>query len=170
MIHQHQGFFLGIAILIGLVLSGQATAVAPEIKDDGKFFGADAIKKANKQIREIARKYERDLLIETFSAVPGDQSARVKAMSREERDKFFLNWATDRSEAAVVNGVYVLICKDPSHLEIVITKKARPIFDKAAFEKLRELLLKNFREKHYDEGLDAVVNFVQEKLAAAASK
>ncbi len=129
MIHQHQGFFLGIAILIGLVLSGQATAVAPEIKDDGKFFGADAIKKANKQIREIARKYEKDLLID-----------------------------------------YVLICKDPSHLEIVITKKARPIFDKAAFEKLRELLLKNFREKHYDEGLDAVVNFVQEKLAAAASK
>jgi uncharacterized membrane protein YgcG len=168
MINRRQGSILGIAIMVGFVLADEARAVAPEIKDDGKFFSAEAIKKANKQIKEIARKYDKDLLIETFAAVPGDQSARVKAMSSEERDKFFLNWATDRAESAVVNGVYILISKDPSRLEIVITKKARSIIDKQAFDKLRELLLKNFREKHYDEGLQAAVDFVREKLAAAS--
>ena len=164
-------------ILLGmLAFCGRSAAVAPEIKDEGKFFSADAVKKANKQIREIARKYDRDLLIETFAAVPGDQTERLKAMSREERDKFFLNWAQDRAEAAVVHGVYVLICKDPSHLEVVgrtpssKRMRVRSELDKQAFEKLRDLLLKDFRDKHYDEGLQAAVNFVEEKLAAAQSK
>ncbi len=170
MFYPHRGLGFGIAILSGLVLVGPAGAVAPEIKDEGKFFSADAIKKANKQIREIARKYDRDLLIETFPTVPGGQAERVKAMSPEERGKFFLNWANDRAEAAVVHGVYILVCKDPAHLEVVITKKAKAVFDKEAFHSLRDLLLKNFRAKHYDEGLQATVDFVQEKLAAAASK
>jgi uncharacterized membrane protein YgcG len=166
----YRAFVFGIVLLSGFALPGPLWAVAPEIKDDGKFFSAEAVKKANKQIREIARKYERDLLIETFPTVPGGQAERVKAMAPEERDKFFLNWASDRAEAAVVHGVYILVCKEPAHLEVVITKKAKTVFDKEAFQKLRDLLLKHFREKHYDEGLQAAVDFVQEKLAGAASK
>src|SRR6516162_8144247 len=140
-------------VLGALTFAGRAAAVAPEIKDDGKFFSAEAVKKANKQIREIARKYDRDLLIETVAAVPGDQAERVKGMSAQERSKFFYNWASDRAEAAVVHGVYILICKEPSRLEIVITPRARKAFDREAFDKLRDSLLKSFREKHYDEGL-----------------
>ena len=161
---------LGLGLCAGLVLASQASAVAPEIKDQGKFFSEEAVKKANKQIREIARKYEKDLLIETFATIPADQAARVKSMSNQEREKFFHNWAEDRAETAVVNGIYVLVCKDPAHLQIVVTKKARSRFDDEAYKKLRDLLLKEFRAKHFDEGLQATVNFVQEKLAASESK
>jgi uncharacterized membrane protein YgcG len=163
-------FLVGAVLVAGLIFAGQAAAVAPEIKDDGKFFSPDTIKKANKLIREIARKYERDLLVETYAAVPMDQVERVKGMSRDERERFFRNWATDRAEATVVHGVYILVCKEPTHLEIIITAKARSVFDKDTFDKLRELLLKHFREKHYDEGLLAAVDFVRDKLAGAANK
>jgi uncharacterized membrane protein YgcG len=156
--------------LFVLIVAGMtavpARAVAPEIKDDAKFFSPEAIKKANKELREIARTYDRDLLIESYEHVPGDQTERVKSMSREDRAKFFHNWAADRADSAVVNGVYILICKQPSTLEIIITSKAKSAFDKESFEQLRNSLLVNFREKHYDNGLSEVVKAVRERFAA----
>jgi hypothetical protein len=63
-----------LGLTLGLALGGRASAVAAEIKDAGKFFSPDAVKKANDDIREIARKYDRDLLIETYSTVPDNQA------------------------------------------------------------------------------------------------
>jgi len=156
--------------MLVLTLSGWALAIAPEIRDGGKFFSADAIKKANKEIQEIAKKYDRDLLIETFATIPGDQAERVKAMSREERAKFFRNWASDRADVAVVHGVYILICKEPPFLEIRTTPRGRQAFDKQAFEQLTNLLGKSLQEKHYDEGLQHAVEFVRGRFATTASK
>jgi hypothetical protein len=170
MLCRHGCFAWARSLIFALAFTGRAIAVAPEIKDGGKFFSADAVKKADKQIREIARKYDRDLLIETFATIPGEQAERVKALSPEERAKFFRNWATDRAEIAVVHGVYILVCKEPAFLEIIITKRGHSAFDPPAFAKLRELLLKAFRDKHYDEGLQSAVEFVRERFAAAASE
>jgi uncharacterized membrane protein YgcG len=156
----------GGSLTLALFVTSRALAVAPQIKDDGKFFSEEAIKKANKQIKDIARNAEKDLLIETVLNVPGDQAERVKNMSREDRQKFFKNWAQDRADAAVVNGVYILVCRDPTYLEVIVTAKARASFGEEAYKKLRDLLLKDFREKKFDEGLQEAVNFVQEKLAA----
>jgi uncharacterized membrane protein YgcG len=165
------GWLVSSSVLLSLLIfAGRTIAVAPEIKDGGKFFSADAIKKANKETREIAKRFERDLLIETFATIPGDQAERVKSMSHEERAKFFRNWATDRAEAAIVHGVYILVCREPAFLEIIITAKGRQAFDNQSFEKLRALLLAAFREKRYDEGLQNAVDFVRERFAAAVSK
>jgi len=159
-----------LSLLGWLALAGAARAVAPEIKDDAKFFSPDAVKKANEEIREIMRKFNRDLLIETFATPQGDQEAKVKEMSREERRKFFVKWANERTRDRVVNGVYILISKSPSHVQIEVTPRARSVFDDRAVEKLVEILLTDFREKRFDDGLAAAVKFVREKLAAAASR
>lgn len=160
----------GPSLFVALFCAGWAGAVAPEMKDAGKFFSDAAIKDANQEIRDIARKYDRDLLIETFATIPGEQAKRVKEMTPEERAKFFRNWATDRAESAVVRGVYILICREPPFLEFRVTAKGRQAFDHEATDKLRNLLLKAFRDKRYDEGLQTTVNFVRERFAAAAAK
>jgi uncharacterized membrane protein YgcG len=170
MSHRHCRWVLSGVLPMVLVFASRTLGVAPEIRDEGKFFSAEAVKKANKEIREIAKKYDRDLLIETFATIPGEQAERVKKMSAEERARFFRNWATDRAEAAVVHGVYILVCREPPFLEIIVTAKARQAFDQQAFEKLRTLLLTAFRDKRYDEGLQNGVNFVREKFAATVSK
>jgi hypothetical protein len=139
--------------------------VAPEIHDEGKFFSPDAIKQANDIIREISRQSGRDLLIETFPSVPADQADKVKAMSTDERTKFFRQWAEERARQAVVNGVYILVTKEPRHLEVLYTEKARDAFGQEAYEKLRAELLKDFRAQQYDGGLLAAAKFVQERFA-----
>jgi hypothetical protein len=151
-----------LVVVLSLAATSRILAVAPEIKDEAKFFSAEAVKKANKAIRDIARKYDRDLLIETVASPPGEEAQRVKALPHDEQSKYMRNWATDRAEAAVVNGVYVFVCKEPARIEIVITSKAKASFDKQVFEKLRDGLLKGFREKKFDEALEKTVSTVRD--------
>lgn len=156
-----------IGALIWLAVARPALAVAPVIKDDGKFFSADAIKKADDQIREIARKYDTDLLVETFESVPADQLEKIKAMSGKERNDFFRHWAQERMKEAVVKGVYILVCRNPTYLYVDVTPSARLALGDEAIGKLRQLLLEDFRAQKYDEGLEAAIQFVQQRLAAA---
>jgi uncharacterized membrane protein YgcG len=150
--------------------AGTATAVAPEVKDEAKFFSPETIKKANAEIREIMRKYGKDVLIETFSSVPEGQVDKVKAMPLDERIKFFHTWATERMDAAVVNGVYILVCKNPARVHAEASAKARNVFDKKTLDKLSEILVSRFQKKEFDEGILAAIQFVREKLASSASK
>lgn len=158
---------LPLVLAVASIATGGAAAVAPVIKDDGKFFSPEAVKKANEEIREIAKNYRADLLIETYESVPADQVDKVKAMSTRERSEFFRRWARARAEAEVVNGVYILICRNPSHLFVEPTLKFRSNFDEETVKKLDSILLQDFREKHYDEGLAAAIKFVREKLASS---
>jgi hypothetical protein len=159
-----------LALFAWLVLAGPAVAIAPEIKDDGKFFSADAIKKANEEIRDIERKYERDLLIETFPTVPDNQADKVKAMSREDRENFFRKWAEKRAQDVVVNGVYILVCRDPAHVQVAVTDRVRLLFDTEVVKRLVQMLIAKFREKRFDDGLAEAVKFVRAKLAEASAK
>src|SRR5262249_40995455 len=153
-----------------LTLIGGASAVAPKVKDDAKLFTEEAVKKANEQIREIARKYKRDFLVETFASVPADQVEKVKKMDKKERAEVFRKWAVERAEHRVVNGVYVLICKDPTYLYVEITPDARSVFNVQARDKLRELLVDELAGKRFDEALLGSVKFVQDRLGKTPVK
>lgn len=159
-----------LVLAASLVLAGRAAAVAPEVEDEGKFFSPDAVKKANEQIRELARQYDKDLLVETYATVPADQVEKVKAMSREERIKFFHEWAADRIKTAVVNGVYVLICKEPPFFYVEVAGKGRTVFDPQFARKLESALREKLHEKQFDEALLDTVKLVREKLEGGKSK
>jgi uncharacterized membrane protein YgcG len=156
-----------VVIALWLALAGRSVAVAPEIKDDGKFFSAETIKKANDEIREIAAKYGRDFLLESYATVPADQVAKVKEMNKKERNAFFRAWAAARMKERAVNGVYVLVCKDPAYLLVGFTAKAKESLGADARDKIEEILRKEFEEKRYDQGLLAAIKFVREKLASS---
>jgi uncharacterized membrane protein YgcG len=157
-----------LSLALALILVSRAAAVAPVIRDDAKFFSPEVVKKANEDIREIYRKYDRDVLVESFMTVPDQHKDKVKAMSSEERSKFFQSWGEERTKATAAKGVYILVCKEPAHVRVVVTPGARAVFDRAAQEQLSKALLNNFREKQFDGGLTAAIKFIREKLAASS--
>jgi hypothetical protein len=162
---------LGLASI--LVAAGSAAAVPPEVNDQGKFFSASAIKKANERILDIARKFDRDVLVETFEAPPGMSFEKIKAMSIKERDDYFRDWVKKRCEERAVHGIYVLILKNPKYLYIgqePAPDKVRPgpRLDSAGLAKLRKYLLGQFREDRFDDGLTGFVERAEEALAAIA--
>jgi hypothetical protein len=160
----------GLTILVVTMANGRLRAVAPQISDDGHFFSAEAIKRGNAQIHDLMKNFGRDLLIETFATAPKDQLDKLKAMAAEERRKYFHGWATDRAQSAVVNGIYIMVCKDPPHVQVEITPKASAVFDKATRDQLVQELLKNFQAKRFDEGLDAAVRIVKDRLTSVGGK
>jgi uncharacterized membrane protein YgcG len=157
-----------MSLVAALVMSSicvvPAHAVAPVVNDRGKFFSADAIKKANLAIRELYLNDSKDLLVETYESVPSDSVEKVKGMSREKRAEFFKEWAESRAKTRLVHGVYILICKDPTMIYVEVTPKVRNVIDESARNKLRDKLVEDFRAKNYDDGLANAVKFVKDRL------
>jgi uncharacterized membrane protein YgcG len=153
-----------LAALVACCLAAEATAAAPEVKDEAKFFSADAVTKANTALKEIKEQTARDLLIETFSEIP---EGRKKDYSPEKKDEFFSKWATDNARERKVVGVYVLICKDPARVQVEVGKAtAQRAFPPADRTKLRDLVITNFRAKKFDEGLAEAVAYVAKTFKA----
>ncbi|MBI1917487.1 MAG: TPM domain-containing protein [Planctomycetes bacterium] len=148
---------LSLVAVAACCLAGAGPANAAfEVKDEGKFFSADAAGKANQRIKEIKEQTGNDLLIETFAEIPAD---RKKDYKPERKDEFFARWARENARQRKVAGVYVLVCRDPAHLQIdrVTAGRAFPPADRG---KLRDLLIARFKEKKFDEGLAEAVSFV----------
>src|SRR5947209_3815693 len=101
-----------LILAAGLVPTGPARAVfPPAIKDDGKFFKAETLEKANKKIREIYENYKKDVVVETIESLTADQE---KLLKEEGKTKFFAKLALDRSKVVGVNGIYIVLCKKPT--------------------------------------------------------
>jgi uncharacterized membrane protein YgcG len=135
-----------------------------DVRDEGGFFSADAMRKASEGIAELRRRYGKDLVVETFKEVPDD---RKKDYKSADRNRFFEAWAKDRAKALGVDGIYVLVCRDPAHLQVIVGEETRKkAFTAQDRERLVELLLKSFRERKYDEGLLEAVKRVEARLQA----
>jgi len=159
-----------LVVALCLTGPGRAGAVAPVIRDEGKFFSPEAIKKANEQIREIYSKYGKDVLIETFPSVPADQLDRVKGMDNKGREEYFHKQALENATQRVVKGIYILITREPKSLYVEITPRAPDLFGSDFYDQLRKTLLTSFRANAFDEGLARAVQAVQERLAKGASR
>jgi uncharacterized membrane protein YgcG len=104
-------------------------------------------------------------LIETHRTPPTEDADRVKGMRSEERKNYFRDWARKRARSEGVNGVVVLICREPSTLYVNVTESARSVVTGAEEERIHDALLAAFREKKYDDGLAATVRLVREAFA-----
>ncbi len=139
-----------------------AAAVAPKVHDEAKFFSEDAIRQADRKILDIHREYKKDLLIETVPEVPKDLQKRF---TDEGKERFFQDWARDRARNADVNGVYVLICKSPGHVQVEVGNETRrKAFTSENRDRLIRILLDNFKQKKFDTGLTEGVDYVATSL------
>ncbi len=124
--------------------------------------------KANEKIKKIAQTYDKDLLIETFADIPADLKKDYKPENKKE---FFEKWARDQAHENAVNGVYVLICKKPSHLQVEVGNETqKKAFTLRNRNELAKLLIDKFKEKKYDEGLQEAVDFYATTLKANLGK
>lgn len=156
------------AVLAGwLALAGPAAAAVfpPPVKDEAKFFSAEALEKANKKIRQLYTDFACDVVVETVPAVPADLEAKYKELGR---DKFFLEWAGKRAGELGVNGVYVLVCKMPGRVEVFPHGPRKRLFGAAGREQIVNKMLGPFRDKKFDEGLLAALDSIEAMLKKAA--
>jgi uncharacterized protein len=165
------------ALLLGCVTVAMAALVG-EVRDEAGFFSADAIQKANEVIKEIHKDFKKDLLIETYKTLPADKLEEFKKVEKDKaaREEFFQKWARQRGKQAEVNGVIILITKEPGHLEIEVGNETQKRdFTNADRRELRDLMVGKFKDaakakdetdkkKLHDEALLEGVRFVQKTM------
>src|SRR5438105_1045815 len=145
-----------------LVAGGPAHAAARTspprtVDDEAGFFTPEARAQANRVIAEIKRTHDKDLLVETRREAPAEYD-KIDKNDPKARSQFFRDWALRRARNQEVNGIYVLICKKPPHLEPVVGQHTRAsgAFTQANSNELGRILRANMAKKPDQALLDGV--------------
>jgi len=169
-----------------LVACGGLVAAAPaaraQVHDGAKLFKPEAIEKADQQIKHIRERYGRGLVIETVSAVPPDRAKRYNLKDAGQRKECFEDWANERIRAERLNGISVLICLEPRHIQVTVTEGTENLFTEWNRRQLHALLVDKLqpdnpdqsgvqeffnklrKKRSNDDGLLAAVGYVESKL------
>src|SRR5262245_16618303 len=154
----------GLLLACGLGITA-ARAVGPEVHDNAGIFSPGAIRQADETIRNIQRDFRKDLLIESFDGVP---DGRNEDYTRN-REEFFSNFVSERARLARVDGIYVMIMKEPPphrfRIQVGVGQVTRQrAFTTADRDELVGLFQSKFRADQFDDGLRSGVAFVERTL------
>jgi hypothetical protein len=156
-----------LMLLASLTLAFTASAAEPGVKDNAGLFKPETVEKVNAEIQQIHKDFGKELVIETYPTVPESLKSDYEAVKDDpkKRAEFFSKWLGDRAHELQVNGVYVLVVKDPGHLEVKAGLKTKAkAFTEANQNKMRDILLEEFKAERYDEGLQKAVDYFREAL------
>jgi uncharacterized membrane protein YgcG len=134
-----------------------------DVHDNAQIFTQQAVDDADRDMQSMQDRYHKQLVVETFAAIPDDQ----KAAAAQDPATFFKNWMAARAKELKVNGVYVLICMDPRHLEVAAGKNtvARGEFTDADVIALRKQMQAALHDRDYDKALSGAVETVEHTFA-----
>jgi uncharacterized membrane protein YgcG len=157
---------LGLSTLaiVLLAFARPAFALSPEVRDGAGFFKPDTVEKADELIKNIKKKHKKDLLIETFSHVPAGDEKEASSSDPQEKNHFFTEWALRRARESQVNGIYVLICREPPYIKVAVGNETRKVFTDDERNDLGSILVNRFKKKEYDDGLLEGVRYVDSAL------
>ncbi len=161
---------LALGFVVATLLSTSiARAGLGAIRDNSGFFSESAKSEATRKISELEQKYKKDLVIETFNEIPEEITQGVDLTNKAAMGRLFEQWTVKQAKQQKVNGVYILLTKEPAHIQIVVgndtQKKAFTLMDRT---NLTSLMLNKLRKKQNDEALLEGVNFVLTTMASHA--
>jgi hypothetical protein len=142
--------------LLAVWIPSQAGA---DVRDNAQIFTQDAVDTANRDMKKMEHDHNKQLVVETFAAVPDDQKDALKQNPKT----FFRDWLASRFKALNVNGVYVLICMDPKHLEVGADRltMSRGDFTQEDVNSLRKQIQSSLKDKDYDAALSGAMETVE---------
>jgi hypothetical protein len=154
MLHPTHKFGLAV-ILVGLLLVPNSMwgqkGPKPAIKDEAQLFSEKAIEEASLTIAKIKEKHQKDLGIETLDKGPPTKEA--------------LKWAQGRAKSLGLDGIYIVITKEPRHFEVLVNGKTleAKLFTLVDRDELAKILKGNLG-KNADEALLKVASYTLETM------
>jgi hypothetical protein len=161
--------FLPVFAAAVLLMCCAAFAGKAEVVDSAGFFSADAVMQANQKLGDLDSRFGREMRVETFPEIPNELRGQYTEAGKR---AFFQKWARQRAEAAGVRGVIVLICKNPSSLQVEVGgDTARSgVFTQTDRARMSTTLVDAFKAKNFDQGLAAAVSQFESALKQRADQ
>jgi uncharacterized membrane protein YgcG len=151
-----------LAILATILLGATAChAAGSGVLDNGTFFSEQAKSDAGKVIAEVERTLHKDIAVETFKEIPADLKAGVNVQDKTALNHLFQQWAEKQAKEKRVNGIYLLLVKEPAHLQALVGNDTQRLaFTVKDRDALVSLMLGKLRAQQKDEALRDGVNFI----------
>jgi hypothetical protein len=138
-------------------------------KDEAKFF-SDGWKKVQPAAEKLLKEKGIDLLVEAYTVAPKMDAAKLKAMTPEERDKVFTEFARERCKAEKINGVYIVVNKNPGYVRVEMAGPAASTFPAGFGSLLAKTLIYEFKDKKYDGGLEEAIEMILQEQGLSPKK
>src|SRR5579871_2418373 len=155
-------------LLLGALSPGRSAAAAPEVKDNAHLFSDKAVREANDIIKEVAERTHRDVVVETYATIPPEKQGEYNRIPKDDKaahNRFFVNWLEERARAVKANGVFILICKKPGHVQVEAGDETRKHdFTREDSQQLSDILAQKFGKNDFDGGLIAALEMAKETL------
>ena len=150
--------------LLMLPFATPAQAAASGVNDRAHFFSPGAVTQADEIIHQINQRHHKDVLVETWPDIPQDMRQEYEQLGKE---RFFEQWAGNRARGQGVDGILILIARDPPHLQVWDGNKTQQrLFPTSDIDTLKRQLADHFRQRQYDEGLLQAVRYIQQQMDA----
>ncbi len=145
-------------------------AGAAGVQDDAGFFSETAKADASFNIRALQESLKKDVLVETFQEIPADVKQGVNLRDKTALNRMFEQWSVNRARLQSVNGVYMLLVKEPAHLQVVVGNETqKKAFTLADRDTLVRTMLAKLRAKDYDAALREGTSFVASTMKSRAT-
>ncbi|OYW76960.1 MAG: hypothetical protein B7Z37_06485 [Verrucomicrobia bacterium 12-59-8] len=160
-------FFLPVLAATLLLGTVGARAAAGGIQDDGAFFSEFAKVNATGTISDVATRLHKDIAVQTFAVVPDDMKSVVLQSDKAATNRGFSQWAEQLARSKKVNGVFIMLVKQPAHLQVVVgTDTQRQAFTLADRTALVQRMLEQLRHQKNDDALIDAVNFISSTMTS----
>jgi uncharacterized membrane protein YgcG len=141
--------------VVVLLFIGRALGGIHQVWDQAHLFKYETIQQADEILQEIHDKYHKDLMIETFASIPDDFKGKL---DQQGPDKFFDGWAMAEGQELHLNGLLILVCGQPRHIQVALGLATRQkAFTDADRSELVELI-------QFDKGLLDGIRFVRDRI------
>ncbi len=131
-------------------------------KDDAKLFSATTWKKVQPTADRLLKEKNVDLIIETFNVTPKGDAEKLKAMSAEDREKFFKDFVRERAKTLKLSGIYIFVCRNPGFLWIEMMGDGASTFPPGFGSKITSIVHTAFKDKKFDTGLTDALQMILE--------
>jgi uncharacterized membrane protein YgcG len=145
-----------------LFLAPMASAGIYQVWDEAHFFKPETLVQVDQILADIHEKFHKDLMIETFASIPDDFKAKFQ---QDGKEQFFRNWTTSEGATLRLNGLIILICGDPRHVQIELGLATRQkAFTESDRDELLKLITTAFKAKEFDKGIVDAAEFVRDRM------
>jgi len=157
---------LVIAPLTLLLAGSPVFGASLGVYDSAKLFSGDAISQAEQIIHQINQKHHKDVRVDTFPEIPSDMRGLYEQQGKE---RFYTGWASQLAKREAVDGILILITREPGHLQVWLGNDTQQrFFSLDDRSQLDAKLATAFKQNQYDDGLLQGVEFIQQQMDANA--
>lgn len=149
--------------LVALSISNIPTAHAAgaAIIDEAEFFSKSAKEEAAKLIANTSRELKKDLCIESLKELPKEIKSSFNPQNKAAADRMYEQFTIKQAAKRKVNGVYVLLVRQPAHMHVVVgNETSRRVFTLKDKDALVDMMLGHLRKKEFDDALLKGTRFV----------